>query len=121
MDLNLMNLRQREVETSIEFLKAQRVYLEAADISARKSETELKKAAEGYCKAIEPYEAALKELRQYLLTASPSEAIAMELDRTERLIKALEKEKKVGSNLIVHHAEMITDNIKLTSRHDVEE
>jgi len=117
MDQNLINLRQREVEASTEFHKAQRVYLEAADFRARKSEMELKEAAEGYRNAIEPYDAALQELRLYLLAAEQSESIAAELERTERLIELLDKEKSVGSKLIEHHIEMTTNDVKLTSRH----
>jgi len=53
----------------------------------------------------EPYDAALQELRQYLLVAEPSEAIAVELDHTERLIEALNKEKMVSLKLIARHQE----------------
>jgi hypothetical protein len=100
MDQSLTNLRQREIDASIEYLKAQRVYLEAAALATRKSETELQEAAKEYRKAAEPYAAALKNLRQYLLAAEPTEAILPELERTERLIKALDKEKEVNSKLI---------------------
>src|SRR5262245_1731976 len=102
MNQNLINLRQRVMDTSMKVIRAQRVYLEAAG----KSESELKEAAEEYLKATRPYEAALQELHQYLLAAEPSEVIAVELDHTERLIKALDKEKKVGSKLIKRHVEM---------------
>jgi hypothetical protein len=68
-----------------------------------------------------PYDAALQDLHQYLFTAEPSELIAVELDHTERLIEALDKEKKVGLKLIEHHGEMNTQNVKPTSRHTEEE
>ena len=100
MDQNLVALRQRMIETSLDFIRAQRAYLVAAAPGARQSEAKLKKAAEGILLAAEPYEAALQELRQYLLAAESSEAIAQELDHTERLINTLDKEKKLGLKLI---------------------
>jgi hypothetical protein len=100
LDQNLVALRQRMIETTIEFLRAQRAYLVAAAPGARQSEAKLKKAAEGLLIAAEPYADALQELRQYLLAAESSEAIALELDHTERLINALDIEKKVSSKLI---------------------
>ena len=109
MDQKLISLRQREIETSIVFIRVQLVYLDATAPYAGKPESELKEAAEGYRKAIELYDDALQELREYLLAAEPSEAIAMELEHTERLINALEKEKRMGSKLIERH-------IKLTGR-----
>jgi len=121
MDKILTDLRQRATETATKFIRAQHAYLEAADFNSRKSETELKEAAEEYHKAIEPYDAALQELHQYLLTAEPSEAIAAELVRTERLIGTLDKEKKVTSKLIAHHIELIAQDVKLTSRRAEEE
>ena len=101
----------------MEVIRAQRVYLDAAG----KSQSELKEAAEEYLKATGPYDAALQELRQYLLTAEPSELIAVEMDHTERLIEALDKEKKVGSKLINHHVEMNSQNVKPTSDHTEED
>jgi hypothetical protein len=47
------------IETSIEFIRAQRAYLVAAAPGARQSEAKLKKAAEGLLIAAEPYEDAL--------------------------------------------------------------
>jgi hypothetical protein len=117
MNQNLMNLRQRVMETSMEVIRAQRVYLDAAG----KSQSELKEAAEEYLKATVPYDAALQDLHQYLLTAEPSELITVELDHTERLIEALDKEKKVGLKLIEHHGEMNAQSVKPTSRHTEEE
>ena len=114
---NLTSLRQRVMEASMEVIRAQRVYLEAAG----KSESELKEAAEGYLKATEPYDAALQELRQYLLAEEPSEYMAMELEHTERLIEALDKEKKVSSKLIKRHGEMNSQNVKPTSHHTEED
>jgi hypothetical protein len=74
----------------------------------------LKEAVEEYLKAAEPYETALKELREYLQTAEPSETVAAELGHAERLIRALHKEKRVGSKLLKRY-------IKLTGRHAEEE
>jgi hypothetical protein len=105
MDPNLMNLKQRMIKTSIEFIRAQRVYLKTTAPNSRASQTELKEASEEYLKAAEPYDAALQELREYLLGAEPSEMIAVELDHTERLIEALDKEKKVVLKLIARHGE----------------
>jgi hypothetical protein len=116
MNQNLINLRQRVIEASMELIRAQRAYLEAA----AKSESELKEAAEDYLKATRPYDAALQELRQFLLAAQPSELIAVELEHTERLIEALDKEKQVGSKLIEHYIEMNAQNMKPTSRHNQE-
>jgi hypothetical protein len=116
MNQNLWNLRQRVVEASMELIRAQRAYLNAAG----KSQSDLKDAAEEYLKATAPYDAALQELRQFLLAAEPSEFIAVELDHTERLIEALDKEKKVSSKLIEHHGEMNVQNAKPTSRHTEE-
>ena len=96
----LMNLKRRMIKTSIEFIRAQRAYFKAAAPNSRKPQTELKDAAEECLKAAEPYDAALQELRQYLLAAELSEVIAAELAHTEQLINALDKEKKVGLNLI---------------------
>ena len=121
MDSNLMNLRQRAIEAAIEFILAQRAYLKAAHTYPGKSQTELKEVAEGYFMAAEPYEAALQELREYLLAAAPSEAIACELERTERLIKTLSKEKQISLKLIERHARLITNDVKLTSRYSEEE
>jgi hypothetical protein len=104
------------MEASMELIRAQRAYLDAAG----KSESELKEAAEDYLKATGPYDAALQELHQYLLSAEPSELIAVELEHTERLIEALNKEKKVGSKLIERHVETNAQNHRLTSRHDEE-
>jgi predicted DNA-binding protein len=95
MDENLMNLKQRMIKTSIRFIRAQRAYLKAIAPNAGKSQAELKEAAEKYLKAAEPYGAALQELRKYLRASEPSKAIAVELDHTERFIKALDKEKMV--------------------------
>ena len=64
-----MDLRQRSIDKATEFIRAQRVYIEANDPSSRKSNAELKEVAEEYLKAAAPYEAALQELRQYLLAA----------------------------------------------------
>jgi hypothetical protein len=105
------------MEASMEVIQAQCVYLGAAG----KSQAELKEAAEEYLKATVPYDAALQELRQCLLVAEPSELIAVELEHTERLIEALDKEKKVGSKLIEHHVEMNAHNVKRTSRYTEEE
>jgi hypothetical protein len=121
MDQNLTDLRQHVFNTSAKFLRAHRAYLTAANLRARKSETELKDAAQEYRKAIEPYDAALQELRQYLLAAEPSEATAVELEHTEKLIEALDKERATSSKLIEHHMEMIDRSIKLASHHVEEE
>ena len=59
MNRNLVTLRQRVMETSMEVIRAQRVYLDAAG----KSQSELKEAAEEYLKATGPYDAVLQELR----------------------------------------------------------
>ena len=83
------------MEASMEVIRAQRVYLDAAG----KSQSERKEAAKKYLKATEPYDAALQELRQFLLAAEPSDLIAVELEHTEQLIKALDKEKKSGFNV----------------------
>jgi uncharacterized protein Yka (UPF0111/DUF47 family) len=103
MDSKLISLRRREIETFGEFLKARHAYLKAASPSARKSDAELKEAVEEDLKAAEPYETALQELREYLLTAELSETMAAELGYAERFIKALHKEKRVGSKLLKHH------------------
>jgi len=116
MNLDLINMRQRVMEASMELIRAQRAYLDAAG----KSGSELKEAAEDYLKATGPYDDALQELRQFLLAAEPSELIAVELEHTERLIEALDKEKLVGSKLIEHHVEMNDPNVKPTSRHNQE-
>jgi hypothetical protein len=81
----------------------------------------LKEAAEEYLKATGPYDAALQEIHQYLRAAEPSEVIAVELEHTERLIEALNKEKQVGSKLIERHGVMNAQNVRLTSRHNQEE
>jgi len=104
------------MEASMELIRAQRAYLDASG----KSESELKEAAEDYLKATGPYDLALQELRQFLLAAEPSEVIAVELEHTERLIEALDKEKQVGSKLIEHHGVMNAPNVKPTSRHNQE-
>ena len=117
MNQNLINLRQRVVEASMELIRAQRAYLDAAG----RSESELKEAAEEYLKATAPYDAVLQELRQFLLAEEPSELIAVELEHTERLIEALDKEKQVGSKLIEHYVEMNAQKVKPTSRHNQEE
>ena len=114
MDQDLLTLKKRMVETSIKFTRSQRALLMAAAPNARRSETELKKAAEEYLKAAEPYDAALQELREYLLGAEPSEVIAMELNHTERFIGALDKEKRVVSEFIKRY-------FKLAGRHAEEE
>jgi hypothetical protein len=114
MDSKLISLRQREIETFGEFLKARHAYLKAASPSARKLDAELKEAVEEYLKAAEPYETAHQELRKYLQTAEPSETAAAELGYAERFIKALHKEKRVGSMLLKHYT-------KLTGRHAEEE
>jgi len=101
----------------MELIRAQRAYLDAAE----RSESELKVAATDYLKATGPYDAALQELRQFLLAAEPSELIAVELDHTERLIEALNKEKQVGSKLIEHYVDMNAQNVKPTSRNNEEE
>ena len=101
----------------MELIRAQRAYLDAAG----KSESELKEAAEDYFKATGPYGVALHELRQFLLAAEPSEFLAIELEHTERLIEALNKEKQVGSKLIEHYVEMNAQNLKSTNRHNEEE
>jgi uncharacterized protein Yka (UPF0111/DUF47 family) len=90
-------------------------------LPSSKPQPELKEAAKKYLKATEPYDAALQELRQFLLAAEPSEFIAVELEHTERLIEALDKEKKVGSKLIKRHVEMNAENVKPTSRRTEEE
>jgi hypothetical protein len=40
MDPNLMNLKQRMIKTSIEFIRAQRVYLKVTAPNSRASQTE---------------------------------------------------------------------------------
>jgi ABC-type methionine transport system permease subunit len=102
MNQDLMNLRKRMIGTSIKFTQAQRALLQAAAPNARRSETELKEVAEEYLKAAETYGAALQELREYLLAAAASEAVAVELGHTEKLIDALDKEKKAGLKLATH-------------------
>jgi hypothetical protein len=94
MDQNLMDLKQRMIKASIEFIRAQRVYLKTIAPNSRASQTELKEASEESLKAAEPYDAALHKLREYLLAAEPSETMAVELDHAERFIKALAKEKR---------------------------
>ena len=98
-----MSLKKRMIETSIKFIQAQRALLKATATNARRSETELKEAAEEFLKAAKSYSAALQALFEYLLAAEPSEAIDVELSHTERLIDALDKEKRVGSKLITHY------------------
>jgi hypothetical protein len=105
MDPNLMNLKQRMIKTSIEFIRAQRVYLKVTAPNSRASQTELKESSEEYLKEAEPYDAALQELREYLIGAEPSEMIAVELDHTERFINALNKEIKVCLKRIARHEE----------------
>ena len=105
MDENLMDLRQSLIKTSTRFLRAQRVYLDAAAPNVGFPQSALKEAARQYLKAAEPYDAALQGLRQYLLAAEPSEVIVEELERTERLIDALDKEKMVVLKLIAHYKE----------------
>jgi hypothetical protein len=100
MDQDQMDLRKRMIGTSIKFIRAQRALLKVAAPNARRWKAELKEAVEEYLKAAEPYDAALRDLRQYLLAAEPSEAIAVELAHTEQLINALDKEKKVGLKLV---------------------
>ena len=119
MDQNLINLRRRMIETSTECLRTQRVYLEASNFKARKSETELKEAAEKYLKAIDPYEAALQELYQYLLTAEPFEARAEELKHTELLINALNKEKLVALELLAHHVEQVANDVNQVGLNEI--
>jgi tetratricopeptide (TPR) repeat protein len=114
MDENLMNLRQRMIETSTEFIQAYSACLDAISPNSSKSQMELKETVEEYHKAAEPYEAALQELRQYLLAAEPSEAILAELERTERFIETLDKEIKVGPRLIERQIAMIARGVKLT-------
>jgi hypothetical protein len=121
MDQNLTKLRRQALKTSTEFLRAQHAYLNAADLSARMSEEELKEVAEEYRRAIEPYDEALQELHQYLLAAEPSEATAVELAHTEKLIGALDKERATSSKLIEHHMVMIDQDIRLASHHVEEE
>jgi hypothetical protein len=110
MDQDLMSLRKRMIETSIKFIQAQRALLKAAVPNARRSETELKEMAEEFLNAAEPYGAAFQALYEYLLAAEPSEAIDMELGHTERLIDALDRERRVGSKLITHylHVKVVT-------------
>ena len=100
----------------MEVIRAQRVYLDAAG----KSQSERKEAAKKYLKATEPYDAALQELRQFLLAAEPSDLIAVELEHTEQLIRRSTKRKKVGSMLIEHHDEMNAQNVKPNSLHTEE-
>ena len=102
MDRDLMDLRKRMIGSSIEFIRAQRVLLKAVAPNTRRSATELREVAEEYLKAAEPYGAALQELREYLLAAEPSAMVDVELDHMDRLINALDKEKKVGLKLITH-------------------
>jgi len=117
MDENLINLRQRMIKTSTEYIQVYNACLDAISPYSMKSQMELKEAAEEYLKAAEPYEVALQELRQYLLATEPSEEILAELERTERLIETLDKEIKVGSRLIERHIAMIASGVKPTSRH----
>jgi hypothetical protein len=105
------------IKTSTEFIQAYRACLDAISPYSRKSQMELKEAVEEYLKAAEPYEAALQGLRQYLLATEPSEEILAELERTERLIKTLDKEIKLGSRLIERRIAMIASGVKPTSRH----
>jgi hypothetical protein len=117
MDENLMNLRRRVIVTSNVFLQAHRACLDTISPYSMKSQMELKEIAEEYHKAAEPYDAALQELRQYLLAAEPSEAILAELGRTELLIETLDKEIKLGSRLIERNIAMIASDVKPTSSH----
>jgi hypothetical protein len=73
MDERLMNLRRLAIEGAIKFIKAQRAYLDARWPDSRKSRSELRAAAEECLAAPVPYDAALQELRRYLLAAEPSE------------------------------------------------
>jgi hypothetical protein len=109
MDENLMNLRRRVIDASLKYLRAQRVFLVAIASDSRKSETELIEAAEYYLKSAEPYDAALQDLREYLLVAEPSEMVDVELDHAERLINSLDRETRAGSMFI-------KSRIKLTRR-----
>src|SRR5262245_44642414 len=95
MDQILMNLKQRMIKTSLEFIRTQSVYFKAVAPNSGKSQAEVKEAAEECLEAAEPYDAALQELREYLLAAEPSETIPVDLDHTERFINALNKEKRV--------------------------
>ena len=110
MNQDLMDLRKLMIGASIKFIRAQGAFLNAIAPNARRSEAELKEAAKEYLKASEPYDAALQELRQYLLAAELSEVIAVELAHTERLINALDKEKKVGLKLITRVPRMKDHN-----------
>jgi hypothetical protein len=121
MDPNLMNLKQRMIKTSIEFIRAQRVYLKVTAPNSRASQTELKESSEEYLIAAEPYDAALQELREYLLGAEPSEMIAVELDHTERFINLLNKEisnsrfRNLGVRCIVRGCHLTISDYKRKS------
>jgi hypothetical protein len=121
MDESLMELRQRATAEAAEVIRVQRAYLDAAAPDTRKPEAELIEAAEESRKSLEPYDASLQELYQYLLAAEPSEAIVTELGRTERLIDTLSHEREIGSKLIGHHTELMAQDIKLTRHHAVDE
>src|SRR5262249_48294708 len=116
MDEKLTDLRQRAIDASTKFLRVRSAYLEAANLKVRKPESELIAAAEEYLRGTAPYDAALQELRPSLLRAGPSQDIAAELERTERLIEALVKEKRLGSKLIEHHMELIYQSVQSHSR-----
>lgn len=108
MDEALMKLRGQVIETSNDFLNAQRVYLDASHPYSRKSNTHLKKAVEGYFEAAGPYGSALGDLFEYLSTkAEQSEAAAAEINRTQRLINVLAYEKALALKLIEHFMELI--------------
>jgi hypothetical protein len=100
-----MELRRRSIESAQEFIRAQRAYIDTIAPGSGRSEANSQALVESYLAVAEPYETALQELRQYLLASEQSDAVLSELERTERLIKTLNREKRIGSRLIERHEE----------------
>jgi hypothetical protein len=106
MDQHLIELRQRALQASGNFLDAQLAYIEATDFQRRKPEAELRRAAEAACAASEPYEAALRELLDYLRASAPSAQRGEEIREAEDSLATLIRERGVFEELIAHHAKM---------------
>lgn len=102
MDQQFLDLRQAVFDASGGFIEAQQAYSSAA--TAQQSDEVLQRAAENCLLAAKPYEEALREFQQYLLSVEPSDEIAIEIGHVEQFLITLDKETRAISVLANQHA-----------------
>ena len=107
MDRHLTRIRQRTLNASFDFLRAQRAYLRAARPDRRRPAAELKRFAEAVRASTLAYQMALRGMLDHLRASVPSEGRDEEITRAEDSLFALGRDQVVFDDLIARQAKVM--------------